>query len=400
MTFSASEYRDTENSATSMHSSKIYLNKQALERNISFLKKIIKKGVNISSVIKGNAYGHGIKHFVPMAMEAGINHFSVFSAEEAQQALNAAISPVTVMIMGQLEHDDLKWAMENRVEFFVFDFHRLEHTIKVAQECNLKARIHIEVETGMNRTGFSMQDLPEVLHLLKTNGEALEMKGLCTHFAGAESIVNEERVLKQQQVFKKALELCEEMGCMPDYVHAACSAATVRYPDMQFNMVRIGIMQYGFWPTKEVYVEYLRERSQPEYNPLQRVISWKTYVMSIKKVKEGEYIGYGDSFLAQRDMKLAIIPIGYGYGYSRSLSNQGKMLIGGKFVPVIGTVNMNCATVDITEVENVQIGDEVVLIGQQGEQELTIASFAELSEQVNYEMLTRLPRNIPRIIQE
>lgn len=135
-------------------------------------------------------------------------------------------------------------------------------------------------------------------------------------------------------------------------------------------------------------------------NPLKRLISLKSCVMNIKSVQMGEYIGYGSSYMASRDMKIALVPVGYGHGYSRLLSNQGKVLISGKFAFVVGTVTMNSISVDVTDLEKVEKGDEVVIIGIQGEQEITVASFGESSQQVNYELLTRLPLDIPRRIVE
>ena len=162
-------------------------------------------------------------------------------------------------------------------------------------------------------------------------------------------------------------------------------------------MVRIGIMQYGFWPSDETLINYLSKKEE-KVDPLQRVISWKSKVMSTKEVNTGEFIGYGTTYLAHKKMKIATIPVGYAHGFSRSLSNQGRVLIKGKRVGVVGIVNMNLMTVDVTDIPEIQKGDEVVLIGKQGDLAISVASFSELSNQLNYELLTRLPYKIPRII--
>jgi alanine racemase len=164
-------------------------------------------------------------------------------------------------------------------------------------------------------------------------------------------------------------------------------------------MVRTGILLYGFWPSRETLIDYLT-RTKEHTDPLTSIISWKTRVMTIKEVEIGEYIGYGTSFLTNRKTRIAIVPVGYGYGYSRALSNQGRVLVAGQRVAVIGMVNMNMMAIDITEVEGVENGSEVVLIGFQGENRITVASFGELSSQLNYELLARLPHNIPRLIKE
>ena len=162
-------------------------------------------------------------------------------------------------------------------------------------------------------------------------------------------------------------------------------------------MVRIGILQYGFWPSKETLIQFFSKKSI-QTDPLTQVLSWKSSIMSLKKVKTGEFISYGTSYLAQKDMKIALIPIGYSHGYARKLSNQGRVIINGQRVGVIGMVNMNMLIVDVTTLENVTLGDEVVLIGKQGDISINVSSFTELSNQLNYELLTRLPSEIKRVI--
>ena len=188
-----------------------------------------------------------------------------------------------------------------------------------------------------------------------------------------------------------------KFGLPPKIRHTACSAAALRYSATKMDMARIGILQYGFFPSKEILIHYLTKNKEHEF-PLRRVISWKSKVMSIKKVKTGEFIGYGTSYLANSDMKIATIPVGYSHGFSRLLSNQGRVLIHGQRVSVVGAVNMNMMSVDITNLEGVKNGDEVVIIGKQGDMEISVASFGDVSNLVNYELLTRLPHDIPRIV--
>lgn len=382
---------------TSFKTSHIEISKSALQHNLSFLKNFIADNVIISSVVKGNAYGHGIDLFTPLAEECGINHFSVFSADEALHVHKSTGNKNTIMIMGSADSHELEWAIQNNIEFFVFEFARLEKAIEIAKKLKKKAKIHIEIETGMNRTGFHLKKLPKVIEILKKNSEYISFSGLCTHYAGAESIANYYRIKKQRANYQKALKKMEEGGLSPALKHTACSAAALRYPKTQMDMARLGIVQYGFFPNKEVLIEYLTKKKVTE-NPLKRLITWKSKVMDVKTVKTGEFIGYGTSFLANFDMKIAVIPVGYSHGFSRSLSNSGRVLIKGHRVNVIGIVNMNMITVDITQIENVKKGDEVVLIGKQGELEIGVSSFSEISNQVNYEMLTRLPSDIPRIV--
>jgi alanine racemase len=380
------------------HTSYIEISKSAYQKNIEFLKDEVGPKTEISVVVKGNAYGHGIENIIPLAEENGIRHFSTFSSDEAIRVHQSSKEDSEVMIMGMLGNSDLDEILLKGIGFFVFEFNRLEAAISVAKKLNIKAKIHIEVETGFHRTGFEWSEMEWLIRMLRENQEHLELKGLCTHFAGAESISNHERVIQQIANFRKFKEAFDQVNLYFEKCHTACSAATLSYPETIMDMVRIGIASYGFWPTQETYM--LRYASLPDTNknPFKRLISWKSTVMNTKTVPEGQFIGYGSSFQAQRNMTIALVPIGYGHGYSRLLSNQGKVLIGGMIVPVVGTVTMNSIAVDVTDLEKIQKGDEVVIIGNQGDKEITIASFGESSQQVNYELLTRLPQDIPRRI--
>ena len=380
-----------------LHTSYIEISRSALEHNVNFIKNVIGEQVVFSSVVKGNAYGHGIEIFVPLAEQCGINHFSVFSADEALRVINSSKNGPTIMVMGMLDFAQLAWAIENEVEFYVFDLDRLENAVQIALKTGKKAKIHIELETGMNRTGFSNKKLPKVIQILKSQSEYLSFKGLCTHFAGAESIANYFRIKNQQRVFKNLMKKFTNLEISPKQYHTACSAAALRYPNTQMDLVRIGILQYGFFPSREVLVDYLTKKKEPEY-PLQRLISWKSKIMDIKFIKTGDFVGYGTSYLANTDMKIAIVPVGYSHGFSRSLSNHGRVLIHNQRVSVVGMVNMNMMSVDVSKIEAAKKGDEVVLIGNQGDLEISVSSFSEFSEQINYELLTRLPSNIPRKI--
>ncbi|MDT8393243.1 MAG: alanine racemase [Bacteroidales bacterium] len=377
--------------------SRLELSQSALEQNIQFLKEVIGTHIRFSSVVKGNAYGHGIEQFVPMAEKAGINHFSVFSSDEAFRVYQAAKNKPDIMIMGWLDPDDMAWAIRHNISFWIYDHEKIDRVIALSKKLNRKARIHLELETGMNRTGLSETGLLYTIDRIKENQENIVLDGLCTHYAGAESVANFVRVNRQISRFNKYHKLIISKGLKPAYRHTACSAAAMNYPRTRMDMVRMGIMQYGFWPSIETFIQYIHDKTN-RADPLDRIISWKTKVMSIKKVNEGEFISYGTTYMAREEKKIAIIPVGYSHGYSRMLSNQGRVLIGGYRVGVIGMVNMNMLIADVTSVPDVQQGDEVVIIGKQEGLEITVASFSEISNQVNYELLVRLPATTKRII--
>ncbi len=379
-----------------MNTSHIELSKSALRNNLQYIRSRLQEGVILSAVCKGNAYGHGIEPMVLMAEAEGVRHFSVFSSAEARRVQANVRHDSTIMIMGYIHNDELPWAIENNVQFYVFEFDRLHAAIAAAKNAGKKAAIHLEVETGMNRTGFEEDQLPALFDILHNNREHLQIEGLATHYAGAESIANYLRIQQQIKKYQELHRLFCEQNLTPRLRHTACSAAAINYPETTFDMVRIGIMFYGFWPNEETYIYQLRQQDKKGLDPLKRVISWKSEIMSVKQVKMGEFIGYGTSYQAPYDMRIAIVPVGYGYGFSRSLSNLGRVLIKGKRLPVIGVVNMNLAMVNVNELPKVKKGEEVVLVGKQGRQEISVASFSEMSSQLNYELLTRLPLDIPR----
>jgi len=379
--------------------SAIELSSLALQNNLNFIKKRLKKGVRLCSVVKGNAYGHGLSQFVQMAMDLGVDYFAVHSVEEAYQLQQALPSLPDLFIMGEVENEAIEWAIENGIEFAVFDFERLQTATTAAQKLQTKAKIHIEIETGMRRTGFDPQRIPELGTWLQAHSEQLVFQGLFTHFAGAESLANHFRISSQITQYNEALQLFEAQNLKPVYRHAACSAALLNYPDTQGNMVRVGILQYGFWPNKETHIRFCGEKENKK-EKIKRIIRWTTKVMAVKDVQKGAFIGYGTAYLAHKNMKLAVIPVGYAHGYSRNLSNIGSVLINGKSAPVVGTINMNSLSVDITHAGKVEKGDEVVLIGKQNGKAITVNSFSEQSQQLNYELLTRLPFSIPRIVKQ
>ena len=379
------------------HTSVLELSRESLNTNIEFLRKLFGKKVRISSVVKGNAYGHGIEVFVPMAEKAGIDHFSVFSTEEAYRVASTLTRESDIMIMGMIDDTDLEWAIREDIQFWVFDVARLESALKTAKRIKIPARLHIELETGFNRTGFQEKDLPKVVELLKKEAGNYIVEGMCTHYAGAESIANYYRIHQQIKRFHNFHKWFKEQGIHPLIRHTACSAAAVSYPQTRMELVRIGILHYGFWPSRETLISYLSKLEQKN-DPLKRIISWKSRIMSVKQVMTGEFVGYGTSYLAQRDMKIGIVPVGYSQGFSRAMSNHGRALVNGHRVAVIGIVNMNHLIIDVTDVPDIKRNDEVVLIGCQGDLSISVSSFSELSDQLNYESLSRLPRNIPRYV--
>lgn len=380
------------------HSSRIELSSSALKNNVDFVRNKVGSDPIISAVVKANAYGHGIEYFVPMLIQCGIKHFSVASSHEAQEVLNVCLPDCEIMIMGILYSRDLEWVIYHNIQYYVFDLERIRQSVEAAKRVGKKAVIHLEVETGGNRTGLPMEQLEEALSLLKENADHIDFRGLCTHLAGAETLANQFRIRRQMVRYNECYEIAKQKKVLPKLRHMASSAAGLILPEARMDMVRVGIALYGLWPSPDVYNMHLVEINKVSDNPLQRVISWKTDVMHLKEVKEGEFVGYGTSYQAPRNMKVAVIPLGYANGYSRSLSNKGFVLIRGRRANICGLINMNLFMVDVTHIRGVKTGDEVVLIGKQKNNSITISSFSDFANQLNNELMSRLPADIPRQI--
>lgn len=379
------------------HSSRIELSQSALKQNINFIRKKIGPDAVISSVVKANAFGHGIETFVPMAEKAGVKHFSVASGHEAWEVKQVCSEGTRIMIMGILYDEDLPWVIENEIEFFVFDLQRLEKAVETARKIGKKAVIHLEVETGGNRTGLEESKLQSALTYLIDHRDYLLFEGLCTHFSGIESLSNQFRVVYQQQTFRGLCKKVVKRGLKPNLFHTACSAAALAFPDTVMDLVRIGTAQYGMWPSPDIYNLHLLQTGKSKDAPLKRVLTWKTDIMHIKHLKKGDFVGYGTSYQAAGEMTIAILPIGYSNGYPRALSNRGEVLIHGKKASVVGLINMNVFMVDISRINDVNTGDEVLLIGRQKKKVISIRSFSEYTNVINNELVSRLPEAIPRI---
>jgi alanine racemase len=377
--------------------STIELSAAALRNNLAFIRKAMPPGTRLCTVVKGNAYGHGIGTFTGLARRLGADLFAVYSAAEAYRMQEDLAQGANVYIMGDVDGAALEWAVEHGAAFNVFEPDRLAQAIRAGRAQGKRARLHLEVETGMHRTGIPLSELPHMLERCKVHADAIDLRGICSHLAGAESEGNHLRIAEQKLRFREALALAAAHGTVPPLRHLACSAGILNEPDTLYDMARVGILHYGFWPNGETGQRYMRSHGLKE-DPLARVIRWWSRVIAVSTVPPGGFVGYGNAFQAQRETKIATIPTGYAYGYSRSLSNTGHVLVRGCTAPVRGIVNMNCITVDVTGIEGVEKGDEAVLIGSQGGESISVASFGDLSDQLNYELLARLPHAIPRVV--
>jgi len=388
-----------------MHSpSEILISASAYSHNLAWLRRELGPGVVLASVVKANAYGHGIDVMIPLAERLGVRDFAVFSADEARAVRAAGGEGSGVMIMGYVADEDLDWAVAEGVAFYVFDLDRLSAARAAAERVGRPARIHLQIETGMNRVGLDESALAEAAALVAGAASCLEVEGVCTHLAGAESVGNHLRIQEQLRRFHERCDFLGERGLSPGRRHVASSAAALVMPEARLDLVRIGISQYGYWPSQEIRMRFMLERtrggSRRFRDPLMRVMTWRSRIMSLKEVAPGDFVGYGISYQATRRQLIAAVPVGYYHGFERSLSNRGHVLIHGRRAAVLGLVNMNMMMVDVTDCPGVARGDEVVLIGRQGKKQISVGSFGDLSGLLNYEILARIPRDLPRHVIE
>ncbi|NIT55236.1 MAG: alanine racemase, partial [Aliifodinibius sp.] len=226
----------------------------------------------------------------------------------------------------------------------------------------------------------------------------IKLEGVYTHFANIEDTTDHSYALSQLDQFNKMALRVKEEGFSDVIFHTACSAATLLFPETHFDMVRLGISQYGLWPSRETFLSYKIKHAKNGEDVLQPVMTWKTRISQIKTVPADHFIGYGCSYQTTRETRIAVLPVGYADGYDRALCNQSYVLIGGKRAPIRGRVCMNIMMVDVTDIPGVKLEDEAILLGKQGTEQITAETLAELSDTINYEFVTRINWEIPRIV--
>ena len=367
-----------------MHLTWLEISNKALIHNIQTFRSLIGPERVLGVAVKGNAYGHGMVECSKIFAETGVDYLCVNSFEEAQRLREAKL-PSPILIMGYVPLFDLKAAAELECDLVVYN----AQSIRTLGEVKKGVSIHLKIETGNHRQGVELEELPEIIQLIKSQ-KNLHLKGVSTHFANIEDRVHQEYAQYQLNRFHEALRLLKESGLEPEYQHCANSAATMILPEAHFNFVRVGIAAYGLWPSEKT------KRSTPTEIELQPSLTWKTLVAQVKDVKKGELIGYGCTYKMPQNGKIAVLPVGYYEGFDRGLSNKGVVLIQGQRAPVVGRVCMNMIMVDATHIPNVQPEDEVVLIGKQEKEEVTAEEMAELLGTINYEVVTRINPELER----
>jgi alanine racemase len=353
------------------------------------------------AVVKSNAYGHGLVEVAKIADKEGAAWFGVDNVDEGIELRKNGITK-PILVLGYTKNNRLRDCVDGRLSFVVYNL----ETAKALRALHLKpvstkpklgvkaAFVHVKIETGTTRQGVSGDELRRLVReLKKTPGVVIE--GASTHFANIEDTTDHSYAELQLERFQEGLSILSKEGINPPWKHAACSAATVLFPDTYFNLVRLGISMYGLWSSKETLAVAKREHRLLNLKP---VLTWKTIVAQVKRVKLGTSVSYGLTERVTRNSKLAILPIGYWDGYDRGLSSVGQVLIHGRLCKILGRVCMNMCVVDITDVPGVRVEDEVVLFGKQRKEEISAEDIASKLGTINYEFVTRINPLIQRVV--
>ena len=300
-----------------------------------------------------------------------------------------------MLVMGYEPRDAVDAIVEHGLAPIVYDPEVIERLDRSARARDRVVAVHLKVETGTHRQGVSPDLLPRIAARISA-AQGLELGGLSTHFANIEDTTDHSFAESQIDCFAKAVETLRAAGHPVPIRHTACSAATVLFTRTHLDLVRVGISLYGLWPSKETYVSCL-ERGKPTLE-LKPAMTWKTRIAQIKDVPEGSWVGYGCTHRTTRPSRIAVLPVGYYEGYDRGLSGVGHVLVRGKRAPIRGRVCMNMTLVDLTDVPDVAVEDEVVLLGAQGDEKLPAEQLAAWCGTIAYEIVARIHPSLPRCV--
>ncbi len=370
------------------------MSRSALRKNVDALARLA-DGRILAVCVKANAYGHGLAEITSMLTRRDdVEYLTVHSSEEAV-ACRIAGWKRKIMVLGPIPDDFLKTAIEWELEPVICSRQSLVELGKRSDALKKPMRTHLKLETGTNRQGITEKEIGAFAAIYKKYKYLKKPYGASTHFANIEDTTSHEFAQSQLDRFNRLVSLMTRHGIKPTIRHTACSAALILFEKTRFELVRPGISVYGHWPSKETYLSYRLEGGANDiFSPL---LSWRVRITQIKTVPAGGFIGYGCTYRTTTRTRLAVLPVGYSDGYSRSLSNTAYVLIKGKRAPVRGRVCMNLIMVDISQIEGVKVGDIVTLIGKDGRERLSVEQLANWSGTISYEVLSRLSKAIRRI---
>lgn len=362
----------------------------AIRHNLLEVRKKLNPGTKLMVIIKADAYGHGAVALAKALGDSGrIDAYGVAIIEEAVELREAGITK-PMLILGYTPKEQYDLVVAYDVAQTVFQYEMAKDLSDEAVRQGKTAKIHIKLDTGMSRIGFS--DTPESAEEIKRIAELpnLELEGLFSHFACADE-TDKASTLNQLNRYIKFNDLLEKEDIFIPVKHIANSAGIIEFPQAYFNMVRCGIVTYGIYPSDMVNQEEIK---------LIPAMELKTRVIYVKDVEAGVGISYGATYVTDQKRRIATVPVGYADGYSRNLSNHGKVIIHGQYAPIVGRICMDQFMVDVTEIEGVKQGDLVTLLGRDAEAYISAEELAEWSHSFAYELVCTVGKRIPRVYLE
>lgn len=358
----------------------------AIEYNIEKMKENLPEDTKLIVVAKADCYGHGALQTTSLlSLKEYVWGFAVATLDEAIVLRRGGITK-PILVLGCIFPEQWVDALEKNIRITVYTEELTKVLSDLAVKIGRKAYVHVKLDTGMGRIGFTpgKEGADKIEEISKLPN--IVMEGLYTHFSKADE-GDKSYTMKQMEAYTWMKEELAGRGITFSYYHCCNSAGIIDLKGAGQNLSRAGISTYGMYPSEEVHKENV------DLKPALELIS---HVAFVKWVDEGEMISYGGTYVTKRRTKIATIPVGYGDGYPRSLSNKGYMLIHGKKAPIIGRVCMDQCMVDVTEIEDVKFGDEVVLVGRDGDEYLSVETLSRLSDRFNYEFVCLMGKRIPR----
>lgn len=355
--------------------------------NMESMHKRLKPGTKIAAVVKADGYGHGAVEISRVLENLPyLWGYAVATSNEAMQLVEAGRKK-PIIILGLSFPEQFEEIVENDLRPAVCTYETAQALSDIAAEKNKVCRIHIKVDTGMSRIGF--QVTPESADMVARISKLpnIMIEGIFTHFARADES-SKAPAYEQFKQFEKMIAMVEEKGVQIPLKHCSNSAGIVEIPECNMDMVRAGITLYGLWPSEEV------DKTKISLKP---VMSLRSRVAYVKELLPGRQISYGGTFTVKKKMTVATVPVGYGDGYARGLSNKGWVLIKGQKAPICGRVCMDQCMVDVTDIPGVKIGDTVTLLGKDADEKITMEQLGELSGRFNYEFACLITPRVPRI---
>ncbi|MFA5144224.1 MAG: alanine racemase [Candidatus Omnitrophota bacterium] len=355
---------------------------KAIEHNFKQVRRMVGKAIRIMVVVKANAYGHGIVEVSAVLERLGVDYLGVATTDEAVRLRDGGIK-TPVLVLGSVLPEEVKVLIENDITLTLGSAGLLA-AVKKETAAGLQARVHIKIDTGMGRIGVWHE---EALHFIKNLAEErnIIIEGIYTHFssAGRDDFFTNYQI----DAFEKLLARLEGFDIRIPLRHAANSIATVDFKRSHLNLVRPGLIIYGMYP----------KHTFPKLIKLKPALSLKTKVVYIKETPPGRSISYGRTYVTQKHTLIATLPIGYADGYARNLSNRAEVLVRGRRAHIVGKVTMDQMMIDIGHIRGVRVGDEVVLIGRQGREEIRPEKLARLAETIAYEFVCGISNRVPRV---